>query len=197
MNPLFYARDCFARTFEKKWIPVLLFSLFLLFCILGIVLVGTPAFYDYHLDLCDRFLDRVCYSSRSVVLIFFERAAGSSLLVVLVSTGGIHPAALLLPSVTIAYRAYTFGGTLAILFSVYRAAGALVAFALYLPIHLLLDAVLLAAASLAFHRAFRFRMRSWREFFSDLLVLCAAAVLICLLEMLLLGILFHPLGNLL
>lgn len=167
--------------------------------ICGLALVQTPVFYDYHLNLCDRFLDRVCYSDKSVFLIFLERTTGNALVLLLLLAGGIHPAALLLPSAVLCYRAYTFGGTLAVLFSVYRAAGALVAFVLYLPVHLALDAIFLLAATLSASRAFCFRFLfcDFKELFTDFLFLLLAVALVCFLEMLLLGVLFHPIGNLL
>ncbi len=165
----------------------------------GIVFIKTPAFYEYHLKICDRFLDRVCYSDRSVFLIFLERTAGNALLLVLVLAGGLHPACLPLPAVVLLYRSYTFGGTLAILFSVYAFPGAVVAFVLYLPIHLLVDVALLLAAGTSVCRAFCFSFCAgdWKELLCDFLAFLALLVLICLLETVLLLALFHPLGNLL
>ena len=165
----------------------------------GIVFVKTPAFYEFHLKQCDRFLDRVCYSDRNVFLIFLERTAGSALLLILVLVGGLHPALLPLPVLVLLYRSYTFGGVLAVLFSVYSVPGAVVAIVLYLPIHLLLDALLLLAAGVSFWRAFCFSFCAgdWKELLCDLLFLLALLVLVCLVEMILLFALFHPLGNLL
>lgn len=165
----------------------------------GIVFVKTPAFYEYHLKLCNRFLDRVCYSDRSVFLIFLERTAGSALLLALVLAGGLHPACLPLPVLVLLYRSYTFGGTLAILFSVYTFPGAIVALALYLPVHLLIDAALLLAAGVSFWRAFCFSFCAGdlKDLVFDFLAFLALLTLICLLEMVLLLALFHPMGNLL
>ena len=165
----------------------------------GIVFIKTPVFYDYHLKLCDRYLDRVCYSDQNVFLIFLERTAGNALLLVLVLAGGLHPAALPLPAVVLFYRSYTFGGTLSVLFSVYAFPGAVVAIALYLPIHLLIDAALLLAAGVSLCRAFSFTFCAgdFKELLADLLFFLALVALICLVEMLLLLALFHPMGNLL
>ncbi len=198
MNPLFLLRDCLARAFARKWIPAALLILFLSSTVCGIVFIKTPVFYEYHLRVCDRFLDRVVYSDRSVFLIFLERGAGNLLLLALILAGGIHPAALLLPAVVVAYRAYLFGGTLAILFTVYGASGAFVAFALYLPVQIAVCAVLLIASALSFARAFCFRFcgADLKGLLSDCLALAAALFAAGLIEMLLLGALFHPLGNL-
>ena len=199
MNPLFLLHELILRAFERKWAIVSLFLLVLCSTMCGIILVKTPTFYEYHLRICDRFLDRVCYSDRSVVLIFFERCAGNVLILLLLLAGGIHPAALVLPTTAIAFRAYTFGGTLAILFSVYNMAGAMVAFTLFLPIHLLIDCIFLLAGSISFSRAFCFRFTSsdFRELLFDFLLLSGLIVLVCLLEGILLGVLFHPIGNIL
>lgn len=162
----------------------------------GIVFIKTPTFFDYYLKACDRFLDSVCYSDRSVVLICLERTAGSTFFLLLVLIGGIHPAALVLPTSALAFRAYTFGGTTAILFSVYKVSGALVFFTLYLPIQLLLGIVFLAAASLSFSRAFRFCFQcdDFRVLFVDFVIFFVLILLVCIFEALLLGVLYHPLG---
>lgn len=199
MAPLSLLCDCFSRAFRRKWAPIALSVLFLAGFLCGAALFHTPAFYDYHLRIVDRFLDRVCYSDRSVVIIFFERTAGNVLFLVLLCLGGLHPAALFLPTAAIAFRAYLFGGSFVALFSVYRVAGGLVALALYLPVHLLLDAVFLCAASLAFSRAFSFRFCAGdlKEWLLDLLLLSAAVAAVCLFEAFLLAVLFHPIGILL
>lgn len=165
----------------------------------GIIFCNTPAFYEYHLKICDRFLDRVCYSDRSVFLIFLERTTGCVLVLLPVLAGGFHPVCLPLPALVLVFRGYTFGGTLAILFSVYEFSGALVAIVLYLPVRLLTDCVLLIAAAVSCSRAFRFSFCSGdlRDLLLDLAFFAVCMVLVCLLEMLLLLVLFHPLGNLL
>ena len=165
----------------------------------GIVFIKTPAFYEYHLKICDRFLDRVCYSDRSVFIIFLERTSGAALLLLLVLAGGLHPVCLPLPALVLFYRSYTFGGTLAILFSVYAFPGAVVAFALYLPIRLLTDGVLILSAGISLTRAFCFSFCTgdFKELLSDFLFALVLIVLVCLLETVLLSALFHPLGNLL
>ncbi len=162
----------------------------------GIVFIKTPAIYGYHLNLCDRYVDRVCYSSRSVFLIFLERTAGNALVLLLLLCAGFYVAGLAVTPLIFIYRAYTFGGSLAIFFSVYRFSGALIVFVLYLPIHLLLDAVFLLAIVLSFCRAPRFRFcgDDFKELLFDFLCLLILIVVICLLEALLLAALFHPYG---
>lgn len=199
MRPLFFLQSCISRALSRKWWMVFLILALLCSSMCGIVFIKTPAFYEYHLKICDRFLDRVCYSDRNVFVIFLERTAGNALLLILVLAGGLHPACLPLPVVTLLYRFYTFGGTLAILFSVYAVPGAVVALALYLPIHLLVDAVFLLAAGISFSRAFFFSFceSDLKELLIDFLALFCLIALVCLLEMVLLLALFHPLGNLL
>lgn len=197
MNPLFLCKDLLCRACERKIVPILLFLALLTSTMCGIIFIRTPAFYEFHLRQCDRFLDRVCYSDRNVFVIFLERTAGLLLLVALVLAGGAHPALLPLPAAVLLYRGYTFGGTLAVFFSVYGFSGAMVVFALYLPIHLLADALLLIGASLSCLRAFSQRGAPLRELGCDFLLLAALAALLCLIEMVLLLALFHPMGNLL
>lgn len=199
MNPLSLLRELLLRAVERKWAMVSLLFLFICGTMCGIIFIKTPTFYEYHLKICDRFLDRVCYSDRSVFLIFIERTAGNVFFLILLLIGGLHPAALIIPATALVFRAYTFGGTLTILFSTYEISGALVAFALYLPIHLMLDILFLIAASLSFFRAFCFRFESgaFRELFFDFFICTIIICLICLIEAFILGVLFHPLGNLL
>lgn len=199
MHPLLLCRDCCARAVSRKKTLICFALLFFAFMICGMLFIKTPAVYDYHLTVCDRFIDRVCFSTRSVFLIFLERAAGNALILLLLSVAGIHIAGLVVTPAVICFRAYTFGGTLAIFFSVYRFTGAIIVFALYLPVHVLLDAVFLLAVSLAFSRAFCFRFCAddWKELLCDFFVLLAFVVAVCLLEAVLLLVLFHPLGNIL
>lgn len=199
MNPLFLCRDCCGRAIRQKKTLVVFLLLFGCLTLCGILFIKTPAVYDYHLTICDRFIDRVCFSSRSVFLIFLERAAGNALILLLLSVAGIHIAGLAVTPVVICFRAYTFGGSLAIFFSVYRFTGAIIVFALYLPVHILLDAVFLMAVSLSFSRApsFRFCGNDWKELLFDVLILLALILAVCLLEAILLLVLFHPLGNIL
>lgn len=194
---LSFVKDLISRAFERKWIPVCLLLLLLCSIMSGIVFIKTPVFYDYHLKICDRFLDEVCYSDRSVFLIFLERFCGNALFLALVMLGGLHPAALVLTTTAIAFRGYLFGGSLAIFFSVYRFSGALMCITLYLPVHLLLDAVFFVAAAITFSRAFRFSFCStdFKDLLLDFLLLCILILAVCLLEMLLLGVLFHPMGH--
>ncbi len=199
MDPLFLLKDRLSRAFERKWAPILLIFLLLCSTMCGILFVKTPVFYDYNLKLCDRFLDRVCYSDRNVFLIFLERTAGNALCLLLLLVGGLHPVCLPVPFVTVAFRAYSCGGMTAVLFSVYGVSGAVVALALYLPVRFFLDCVFLLAASCSVSRAFRFRFcaADMREALSDLLFFLALVVLVCLFEMILLLVFFHPIGNIL
>lgn len=199
MNPFYLLRDLISRAFDRKWALISLLLLVLCSIMCGIAFVKTPVFYEYSLRICDRFLDRVCYSDRDVFVIFLERTLGNVFVLILLLLGGLHPATLIFPTTALAFRAYTFGGTLTILFSVYRVSGALIVFTLYLPIHLLIDVIFLLAASLSFSRAFCFRFcgADFNDLLIDLGVISALVVIVCLLEMILLGVLFHPLGNLL
>lgn len=199
MNFLPFLRDCGQRVLQKKLALCIFGAIFLCFAILGMCFIKTPAIYEYHLDLCDRFVDRVCFSERSVFVIFLERCAGQLLFVALALISGVHVIVLAVPSVIFVYRAYTFGGSIYIFFSVYRFSGALIVFALYLPIHLLLDVILLAAIVLSLERTRRFRCdrKSFCEILCDFAVLGVAVVAVCLLEMILLAALFHPIGYIL
>lgn len=199
MDPLSCIRECLFRVIERKRTLLFLILLFLCSTVCGIVFVKTPAMYEYHLRVCDRFLDRVCFSSTDVFLIFLERTAGHAALLALVCASGVHVAALVVSPAVLVYRAYTFGGSLAVFFSVYGFSGALIAVVLYMPVHLLIDAALLCSATLAFGRAprFRFCAPDLRELFCDFLVGLFVVVCACLFEMTLLFVLFHPLGNIL
>lgn len=198
MDPRLLFGDVFARVFERKWVPIALVSLFFCSAVCGVVFVRTPAFYEYQLRILDRFLDRVCYSERSVVAIFFERAAGDALVLLLVTVGGFHPAALAIDAVTVAFRAFHLGGTAAMLFSVYGVPGAYVAFVLYLPVRIPTDAVLLTGAALAVSRAFGLGLcrEAPARACADFLVLSLILLLICIFEAILLAAFFHPAGNL-
>lgn len=199
MRFLFCAKTCFERALARKKTLVAFAVVCLASFILGIVFIKTPAAYDYYLKLCDRFIDRVCFSQTSVTVICLERAVGFLLIVTLVLLAGIHPAGCILPPAVLIYRFYTFGGSVAIFLSVYRMTGVLIVFVLYLPIHLLVDAACLLATAISYSRAFcfRFSKEDWCAFGCDLLVFLAVIVLICILEALLLLVLFHPLGNIL
>lgn len=163
----------------------------------GVLFIHSPAIYDYHIVLCDRFIDRVCYSSTSVIVIFFERTAGHALYLVLLFACGVHPIACPLAPAVLVYRGYTFGGTIYILFSVYRVSGALIALVLYLPVHLLFDLLFLCVCALSFDRArhFCFDKEELKGMLCEFVLALIAVVAVCLLEALLLAVLFHPLGN--
>ncbi len=199
MRFLFPVRACMERAIRRKKTIIALAVLCLISFILGIVFIKTPAAYEYYLKLCDRFIDRVCFSQVSVLLIFVERTVGFTLIVALLLVAGVHPAGLILPPALLVYRFYTFGGSVAIFLSVYRMTGVLIVTVLYLPVHLLIDIVCIAATSLSCSRACRFRFSKddFCELGSDLVILFALIAAICLLEMLLLLVLFHPLGNIL
>lgn len=198
MNLLSLFRELICRVLERKKTLIVFAMLYLVFVALGIVFIKTPAIYSYHINLCDRFIDRICYSQQSVILIFIERLAGNAIYLTLLLCSGVHTAGLVLLPVILGYRAYTFGGSLAIFFSVYRMSGVLIVFVLYLPIHLLLDAVFLCATSVSFFRAKRFRFKGddFTALLRDFILLLVLVAAICLLEMLLLLVVFHPLGNL-
>lgn len=194
---LFPIRDCLRRVGEKKIVLIVYGAVFVCFAILGICFIKTPAIYGYHFNLCDQFVDRICYSERSVIVIFFERSAGHLLLLTLSLLAGLHIFAVSVPTVILIYRAYTLGGSLYIFFSVYRLSGALIVGVLYLPVHLLIDAVLLCAIMFSINRAprFTFCRHDFTEILRDFIVLGVFILLICLLEAVLLLALFHPLGN--
>ncbi len=193
----FSIRERFSPIFERKKTLIFLTVLLLLGVILGMIFVKTPVFYDYHLKLLEQFVERVCFSSRSVFLIFLERLAGSTLLLVLVSFSGVHTVALLLPPVVLFYRSYTFGATVLLFFSVYRLSGALVLFFFYLPVHLLVDLLLTGGATLAFVRArtFCWKKDDFSRLFLDIISLFILLFIVCLLELLLLLVFFRPMGN--
>ena len=124
--------------------------------------------------------------------------AGCSLLLLLTLLGGVHIVGIALPSAILLYRSYTFGGQIAVLFGVYGFSGSIVALVLYIPIHVLIDAVIVLAASLSACRArcFCFTKRDFCELGLDFLAFLLLIVAVCLLEMILLLAVFHPLGNL-
>lgn len=192
-------KDCMGRGLSRKKTLIAFAVLFLLGIILGIVFLKTPAVYDYHLARCNKYLERVLYSDRNVFLIFFERTIGHAFVLAVLVITGIHPAALVITPFVFAYRAYTFGGSMGIFISVFRLSGALVIFPFYLPIHLMIDAVFLLAVAVSFERAsnFCFNKSGWKELACDFLIFFIFIVLICLLEIILLVIFFHPIGNIL
>ena len=197
MNLSFSFRDCLSRTFERKKTLVVFAVLLLVGTVLGLIFVTTPAIYDYHITVCDRFVNRVCFSDRSVLEIFLERTLGHAVLLLVVALSGIHLVGCVLPPIVLVFRAYTFGGSLYIFFSVYRLEGALIVLGLYLPIHLRIDAILCCAGALSYARCrrFCFSRQDWLLLLADFLVFFCFLLAIGLLEMLLLLALFHPLGN--
>ena len=195
----FSFRDCFGRALAHRKTPIVFAVIFVLCFVLGIAFIGSPSVYDYHLNACERFLDRVCFSSRSVFVIFLEHTAGNALLLALFLFAGIHPAGLVFPPALFVYRAYTCGGSIAIFFSVYGFTGVFVGLVLFFPVHLALDFVFLVASSLSCDRArkFRFRKEEFCSLLADYIVLLVAIAAVCLIEAILLLALFHPLGNIL
>ena len=199
MNLFSHFRDCFARAFERKKTLIVFAVLFVFAMLLGIVFIKTPAIYDYHLSRCERFIDSICFSDRSVFLIFLERIAGHALILALLLVAGIHPVGLVITPIIVVFRAYTFGGSLSIFFSVYRMTGALIAIAFYLPVHIMFDVIFLVVVSLSFNRAFGFRFckRDFAQLLRDSLIFLIFTVLVCIVEILLLLLLFHSVGNIL
>ena len=197
MDPFFAVREMLSRAVRRRWLPLSLAAGFLVFTVLGAVFCCTSAGYGYALRMCERYLTRVCFSDRSVIVIFFERTAGHALLAALVLLGGLHAAALPLPVVVMLFRACTLGGNLAVFFTVYRMTGALVVFALYLPVHLCIDGLLLLGTALSFSRArqFRFCRTAMRSLVGDVILLCILIAAVCLAEAILLLALFHPIGH--
>lgn len=195
---LFFLKDPIARALERKKTLIVLAILFLIVTIAGMCLTSQPSLYKYHLRLCDRFVTEICYSDTNVFLIFLERTAGHALLLGVVIIGGIHPAAVLLPAAILLYRAFTFGGSLYIFFAFYGFSGGLIVFFLYLPIHLCVDCILFLGTSLSVSRAFSPCGRGdIKGILLDFLALLCCLAAIMLAEMLLLVILFHPIGNIL
>lgn len=196
---LFFLRSFFARVFERKKTLIFLALLTVIFTILGMCFLSSPTVYEYHLTLCENFILDVCYSDTNVFLIYIERLGGCALLIALMLVGCIHPIALLLPLAVIVYRAFTFGGCLFVFFDYYGMTGAMIVFIVYLPIHLLTDALLIFAATVTTERAFRFTFCASElfEVLWDALVLLLMAAAVYLAETVLLLALFHPIGKIL
>ncbi len=194
---LFFFTDCLGRAWERKRTLLILGGTVLLGFILGISFAQTPAFYEFHVKGCERFLVRVCYSDRSIFEIFLERTAGCALLLLLMLTAGMHYAGCILPPVLLVFRSYTLGGSVAIFFTVYGVSGALIVFVLLLPFHLLIDAVLLLASAISYGRMgrFCFAKQDFFELALDFLALFLLILAVCLLEALILLAVFHPIGN--
>ncbi|MGN1077514.1 MAG: hypothetical protein ACI4ST_03280, partial [Candidatus Gallimonas sp.] len=179
----FSFRDCFARALVHRKTPIVFAVIFVLCFVLGIAFIGSPSVYDYHLNACERFLDRICFSSRSVFVIFLERTVGSALLLALFLLAGIHPVGLILPPALFVFRAYTCGGSVAIFFSVYGFTGIFVGLVLYFPVHLALDFLFLVASSLSCDRArkFRFCKEETCSLLADFVVLLIVVAAVCLI----------------
>lgn len=195
----FFLRNFFGSVFSRKKTLIFLALLVLVFLILGACFVTSPAVYDYHLSICDGFLTDICFSDTNVFVIFLQRTGGCALLLLLILIGSIHPIALLLPIAVLIYRAFTCGGCLYVFFDYYGFTGGMIVCVLYLPIHLCLDAVLVFAATTAFARAFSFRFcaNDFLDLLRDALILLLLVIAVCLVEMILLLALFHPIGKIL
>lgn len=196
MDPLFLLRDCVSKALYHKKIFILTVIAFFLFAILGVCFYKTPSTYGYILRICNRFIDYICFSDRSVVVIFFERTFGHLLILALILVSGVHWGMLPLPICALLYRAYSFGGMIAIMIATYRLSGVLIVFVLYLPIHLLLDVVFLIALNITCWRVkeFAFRRDDFQVLCCDFLSLGAIIAVVCLLEAVILLVLFHSIG---
>lgn len=199
MNLFAHFRGCLGSALERKKTLVFVAAVYVLFFIVGACCARSPAMFEYNRNLCARYIDRVCYSDTDVFVLFFTRLLGHGLLFVLVLAGSIHPAAMLFPAAVLLYRSFTFGGSVVLFFAVYGAAGALVVFILYLPIHLLIDVSLLLACSRSCGRctSFCFCGDDLLVLLLDLLCFVLVAVAVGAVEGLLLAALYHPLGNIL
>lgn len=195
----FFLQNFASRALERKKTLIFLAAVTLLFTILGLCFVSSPAVYEYHLSVCDGFVLDVCFSDTSVFWIFLKRLGGCALLIVLVLIGSLHPVALILPIAVLVYRAFTFGGSLYVFFDFYGLSGAMIVIILYFPIHLLTDALLLLTTTVAIGNACRF-CSTRADFFGllkDFLTALLCSVFIYLAEMILLLALFHPIGKIL
>ncbi len=195
---LHFISDSVGRIIERKKTLILFDAIYLVCMILGACFWKSASTYEYLLSLCDRFVRRICFSDCNLFLVFLERTAGRTLLIALMLASGIHWGCLWIAPVMLLYRAYTFGSCVIILFSVYRLTGIFIVFALYLPVHLCIDVLLISAAVLSCQRVgnFRFCRNDFyailRDFGAIFLLICAISAL----EIILLGIIFHPAGNL-
>lgn len=197
MDLLFCLKDCLSRAAERKKTLIALSILIAIGFLLGLCFAASPPFYGYHYELCANYFDRVVFSERSAFLVLLERVAGAAAVLLLLLLAGMHPALLAAIPVALFYRAYTFGGCTVIFFSEFRVTGGFVAVFFYLPIHLLLDGVFLLSAALSCGRArgFRFVKEEVLGLCIDFLLLLLLILAVCLLEMLLLVALFHPIGK--
>lgn len=182
---------------ERKLIAIAVFSLYLTGLICGLVLANNAPSYDYFCRICDRYMNGFCFSKTNVFLLFLQRMCANVLFLIVFTGCGAHPAALIVLPVSVVYRSYTFGGSLFVFFRVYGFSGMLVVFLLFLPVRLLVDTIYLCEGVFSVHNACYCRKFDFRRIVRDFLlgVVCLAAV--SLLEMLLLLIFFHPIGNVL
>ncbi len=199
MDPFFRLKDCVDRSLERKRTLIVCAVLFVAVAVLGACVSGSSAFHGYLRRGCVRYVEGFCFSDGNFFLLVLKRLGGCLLLLLLLFLGGIHPVAMVLPAIVLFCRAFVFGGSLVLFFSVYEVTGAVVVFVLYLPIHLLLDALFLLTFALSCARSARFcfSKADFGTLISDYLCFLFGAVAISLLEGVLLLALFHPLGNLL
>ena len=57
-----FLREFFGRALERRGTLIIFAILFAAGALLGLCFINTPAAYDFHLENCDRYLRRVCYS---------------------------------------------------------------------------------------------------------------------------------------
>lgn len=193
---LSFLRDCLFRVLERRRTLFLFGGFFLVGVVLGMCFYRAPAVYGFHLKVCEKFMTEICFSEKSVFLIVLERVCGFTLLAAVFLFAGIHFAGLILPPALLLYRAYTLGGSILILGSVYGVTGILVLFALYLPVHLAIDVLLIGATALSCGRApqFCFSRQDFCLLGLDLLAFFLAIAAICLAEGVLLLAVFHSIG---
>lgn len=189
-------RAFLGRAVQQKRLLVLFFVLFALAFLLGIILAAAKVDYAQHLLRCERYFERVLYSARSVFLIFLERTASGAIVIAVLTACSVHPAAVALPTVLFVYRGYVCGGSVVVFVSAFGLGGVLVGLLLYLPVQLALTALYMLTASLSFSRSLTFCGRELGALFMQFLCALVLVAAICLAELLLLLVIFRPLGGL-
>lgn len=184
--------------FERKKTLVLFAGIYLICFVLGMIFIKTPAVYEYHFRACDRFLNQICYSQTSVIIILFKRFLGCAAYLALIFVSSVHvlPACFVFP-VVLGFRAYSFGGMTCILISVYKMSGVFILLALYLPIHVMCDVIYLFCGMIAIDnsRKFCWGRADWSNLLFNYVKMAVLILVVCLVEALLLLTLFHPVGS--
>lgn len=193
---LSYFCDPFFRAWERKKTLFSLAALTLIAFILGACFAFQHAAYDYHAAVCARYLDEAFYAYGSPVLLVLQRFLGYALLAAIFLLAGAHPALLAVPIVLLAARGYLAGGSAAVFVGEYGATGVLVLFTLYLPVKLLSGVVFVVLCTLSFARVAG-RNCDLRGLVSDFPAVLFACFLLCIAELLLMYLLFRPIGNIL